>query len=542
MNSKIIRKMLLRGLSGAALACISSPGVASVPAFAAPSAAKAQPQAMPPARATQPNIILILSDDNSAPHDGCHPSADLTRNAVTPNFQAFAAQSMCFDRAYDSSPQCAPARGSIFAGRNPVDIGITRFGEPASTDVTYFSDILRTAGYWVGLEGRNHHLGGREGDPPHVKQALLESGMSRLSDRFDYVNIFGTKQLSPSELVGRLNHTFDAMPKDKPFFLYFGFNQTHRPFVSDHSDIDSAKLHLPPDWPDMPAVRDDYANMLSDLRTMDGQFGALMAMLKGRGLDRNTIVVFMGDNGEAMYRGKGTLYERGNKVPLIVRWPGVVRPGSRSSALVSDIDIAETFVDAAGLNADRHMTGMSLVPILRGASTSGHEYVFTERGEHPGSLAVSEGVDFARAITGERYKLIYNAQPWQPYSPVDQGGRFLSPDQDTTEAGKHEILPAIARSDIDRAMGAWKSIVKAHQKGILSPLYERLYFERPRPLFELYDLQIDPYELDNLAGKPELKATEIHLREELDKWMALSHDYLPFATDAYRETPDPTRP
>jgi hypothetical protein len=84
--------------------------------------------------------------------------------------------------------------------------------------------------------------------------------------------------------------------------------------------------------------------------------------------------------------------------------------------------------------------------------------------------------------------------------------------------------------------------VRAHQAKKLSPLFERLYFKRPRPIFELYDLQTDPYEFNNLAGKPEYKAIEIHLREELDKWMVLSNDYLMLPTDAFRETPDPARP
>jgi hypothetical protein len=141
---------------------------------------------------------------------------------------------------------------------------------------------------------------------------------------------------------------------------------------------------------------------------------------------------------------------------------------------------------------------------------------------HPGSLTVSEGVDYQRAITGRRYKLIYNAQPNQPYSPVDQGGRFLDPAQDTSEIGKHEILPAIARADAERALGAWKDIVEAHQAGKLAPLHERLYFQRPRPIFELYDLQDDPDELNNLAGKPNYQAIEITLREKLDTWMVLS--------------------
>jgi arylsulfatase A-like enzyme len=494
-----------------------------------------------PAAQGRPNIILILSDDNSVPHDGCHPSRDLAANNVTNNFEAFAAQSMCFDHAYSTSPQCAPSRGAIFSGRNPVDIGITRFAEPAGLDVRYFSDILRASGYWVGLDARNHHLGGREDDPPHVKKALLDSGMTRLEDRFDYVNIYGTKKMTPTEITAQLGQTLDRVPASKPFFLYFGFSTPHRPFVSDHSDIDASKLTLPPDWPDLAAVRDDYAASLADIRTMDRQFGAMMKLLKDRGLADNTIVVFMGDNGESMYRGKGTLYERGNHVPLIVRWPGVVKPRSRSEALVSNIDLAETFVEAAGLKPDPHMTGLSLVPLLKGAAGPGHDYIFTERGEHPGSLTVSEGVDYMRAITGPRYKLIYNAMPSQPYSPVDQGGRFLDPKQPKITSDSVEVLPAVHLSNEERATGAWKAIVEAHDAKTLSPLFERLYFKRPRPIFELYDIQADPYEFDNLAGKPAYKAIEVDLRNRLDNWMALSHDYLPLATDAYRETDDPTR-
>jgi arylsulfatase A-like enzyme len=133
---------------------------------------------------------------------------------------------------------------------------------------------------------------------------------------------------------------------------------------------------------------------------MDRQFGAIMAMLKQRGLERNTIVVFMGDNGEAMYRGKGTLYERGNHVPLIIRWPGVVRPGSRSDALVSNIDLAETFVEVARLKPDARMEGTSLVPILRGADLPGHDYVFTERACIPDRSPYRKGWIFSARSPG----------------------------------------------------------------------------------------------------------------------------------------------
>lgn len=488
----------------------------------------------------RPNILLILSDDNSVPHDGCHPNANTRPLGLTRNLEAFAAEGMCFERAYTTAPQCAPSRASIFAGRNPVDMGVTRFAQPVRRDIPFFSDILRASGYWAGIEGRNHHLAGRGDDPAHVKQVLAETGLSAIGERFDYVNTVNFKKDPPERARQLLGQALDKVPTGKPFFLYFGFNQTHRPFVADSRDIDPAKLKLPPDWPDLPEVRQDYANYLADLRAMDRGFGAMMVELKARGLAENTIVVFMGDNGDAMYRGKGTLYERGNHVPLIVRWPGVVKPGSRNAALVSGVDLAPTFLQAAGLKPDAKMSGMSLASVLRGAADNGRRFVVTERGWHPGALTVSEGLDYARAITGQRYKLIYNAQPAQPYSPVDQGGRFLSKISGGGEGEiKGEAIPAVARSDEERATPAWRAVVRAHRAKALPEVIERIYFKRPRPIFELYDLERDPFELTNLAGRPELKEVETELRQELDKWMALNGDYLPFATDAYKETPDP---
>jgi arylsulfatase A-like enzyme len=512
---------------------LTSPALAQVKAGAAAETIKA-------ATAQQrPNVLLVLSDDNSVPHDGCHPNANTV--GLTTNLQAFAGQGMCFDRAYTTAPQCAPSRASIFAGRNPVDMGVTRFAQPVRRDIPFFSDILRASGYWVGLEGRNHHLSGRGDDPPHVKQVLAETGLSAIKERFDYVRTVNFKKDGPERAGQLLGEALDKVPAGKPFFLYFGFNQTHRPFVANSRDIDPRKLKLPPDWPDLPEVRQDYANYLADLRAMDRGFGGMMAQLKARGLDENTIVVFMGDNGEAMYRGKGTLYERGNNVPLIIRWPGVAQPGSRNAALVSGVDLAPTLLQAAGLKPDPKMSGLGLAPLLKGDADNGRKFVVTERGWHPGGLTVSEGLDYARAITGKRYKLIYNAQPGQPYSPVDQGGRFLSNASggDEGEIKGGDATPAVARTDLERALPSWRAVVQAHQAKQLPEVQERIYFKRPRPIFELYDLQSDPFELTNLAGRPELKAVETELRQELDKWMALNGDYLPFATDAYKETPDP---
>lgn len=499
----------------------------SVAAVATASTARAQAPA-----ATQPNILLVLSDDHSVPHAGCYGDPNILSLNITPNLDALAADGVCFDRAYTTAPQCAPSRMSIFAGRNPVDIGVTRFGQPPRPDVPFFTDRLREAGYWVGLDGRDHHLGGRGGDPQHIKDAMAEAGLKDVEARFDYVNTFNSRG-KPAEEVGRLfGRTLDRIPEGKPFFLYFGFKQPHRTFYTDHSDIDSSTLSLPPDWPDTPEVREDYAAFLSDVRELDRGFGAIMAELDSRGLAENTIIVFMGDNGESLYRGKGTLFERGNRVPLIVRWPGVGEAGVHNGAMVSALDLATTFLEAAGVEPDPRMPGLSLRPLMRADGTNDRRYIFTERGYHPGPLTLW-GLDFARAVTGERYKLIYLAQPSQPYTPQDQGGSYRNEAQ--TRGGP--VLGARWRPDEERLDPAWLGMVQAHEAGTLPEPFERLYFQNPRPIFQLYDLEADPFEMTNLAGRPEYAAIELELREQLDKWMIVNGDYLPLPSHVFQETP-----
>ena len=108
----------------------------------------------------RPNIIFILSDDHSFPHLGSYNDANILKYNITPNLDVFAKQGILFERAYTTSPQCAPSRTSFFSGCSPVSIGVTRFAEPARKDVEFFTDIIRKSGYWVGLDGRNHHLDG----------------------------------------------------------------------------------------------------------------------------------------------------------------------------------------------------------------------------------------------------------------------------------------------------------------------------------------------------------------------------------------------
>lgn len=207
------------------------------------------------------NILLILSDDHSVPHVGCYDGGvNCRRFNLTPHLDTLAGEGMRFDRAYTAAPQCSPSRISIFAGRSPVALGVTRFAQPAPPDVRFFTDVLRENGYWVGLDGRHQHLDGKGRDAEHIQQALIDAGLRNLESRFDhFARASGTKGESLSRVGEKIDAVLDEVPAEKPFFLYFGFNQAHRRFGEDHDGIDPAQLKLPPDWPDLPEVRIDYA-------------------------------------------------------------------------------------------------------------------------------------------------------------------------------------------------------------------------------------------------------------------------------------------
>ena len=456
------------------------------------------------AAAQPPNVLLILSDDHSVPHLGCYGSENCRRFNITPNLDSFAAQGMRLTRAYTTSPQCAPSRISIFAGRSPVALGVTRFAQPARGDVPFFTDLLRRHGYWVGLDGRHQHLDGRAREAAHIDEVLKAEGMQSLDKRFDhFVRRASTKGDNLEKVPHRVAAALETVPEGKPFFLYFGFNQPHRSFGDDHEGIDPQQLILPADWPDRPEVRVDYARFLDEVRDLDHGFGLIMKLLDQRGLTDNTVVIFMGDNGESLLRGKGTLHDRGTHVPLLVRWPGKIKPATTGDALISGLDLSATIMAAAGLKPTEDMDGVSFLPLLLGEEFSGREQVYAERGWHWGPITRTDGLDLSRSITTRRYRYIYNALPERSYTPVDM------PEKE-----------------------AWRAIQAAHGQVQLSELHRRLYFQQPRPMIELYDLEQDPLEINNLADSESHRQLERELRIKLEQWMVREHDYLPLPTHA----------
>ena len=454
--------------------------------------------------AERPNILFLLSDDHSAPYVGCYGYPDVR----TPNLDRLAAEGMRFDRMFVSCPQCVPSRAALMTGRSPVAVRRERFTSPLPPDLPALPDLLRKqAGYFTGVGGRTYHLDGPPGTGKNaapVSTAVLNRYKLRtFRDRVDYVE--KPRPGGYRKYGEHLKAFLDAAPADRPWFFWLGFSDPHHPWTTRAAEgaPDPAKLHLPPHLPDLPGVRDDLARYLAEIEHLDGDVQSVLDELEARGLSGKTLVVFMGDNGMALPHGKGALQDPGIHVPLMVRWPGVVKPGTTTPALVSGEDFAPTMLEAAGAAPDPSMSGRSYLKLLRGESFEPRKYIFAERGPHGGDGSMRPDIsaatfDLSRCVRSDRYKLIYNCTPHQPVGPVDS----------------------------QRDPG-WQQMIAANRAGRLSPDLVRAYFTTPRATFELYDLENDPGELHNLAGKAELAQVERSLKEALAEKMILDWDFLP---------------
>ena len=443
--------------------------------------------------AEKPNVLLILSDDQSYPHLGCCGDADVH----TPNVDAFAKDGMRFDRYYVGTPQCVPSRATIMTGRSAIAVQNTRFSAPLAAEYkTYLETLKEKGGYYTGVAGRTFHLDGA-GNSPESKKVFDQYGLQTFSKRLDFVKTAGQRE----QIVAQFKEFLDAVPQGKPFALQLCFSDPHRPYTPGGvpNPHDPTKIKLPAWYPDTKLVREDFAAYYDEINRFDADVGTVLAELKKRGLADDTLVAISGDNGAAQFRGKGTLYEFGIHCPLVVRWPGKVKPGTSTAELISGEDFAPTFLEAAGVEIPKEISGKSFLPLLKGEQYEPREYVFAQRGAHGSGLPTnSAAFDLGRCVVSKKYKLIYNAL-WQiPYHPVDFAGTPM-----------------------------WKELELMNKDGKLPAELSKMYFSPTRPMFELYDLETDPNEMKNLAGTKAAAEVEKQLKTELHAWMILQRDFVP---------------
>jgi arylsulfatase A-like enzyme len=412
-----------------------------------------------------PNIVVLVADDHSVPYLGCYGDPHIQ----SPNLDRLAREGLRFQRAYVTAPQCSPSRASLFTGRTPHAIGCSRLHAPVRAETPSVLEPLHARGYFTGAF-RKHHLG------------------DDFQRRFDF---YGDAK-APFE-------SFFDKAGSRPFFLWMGFTDPHRPYRPGAipKPHDPAKVRVPPFLPDTPEVRADLALHYDFIGRMDGDCGRVLDILEKRKLADNTIVFFFGDNGMPHPRAKATLYQPGVQVPMIVRWPGVTKPGTVTGDLVSTIDLPRTWLDAAGAPPLPAMEGRSLAALLAGQPYPKRQHIVTERNWH-------DTWDPQRSIVTQRHSLICNYR------------REVSYRGTLDHLTDHPLYGG----------PVWGYILKERKAGRLRPELESL-FQAPRPLFELYDLEQDPDEFRNLAGQPGSAAIIEELGRAMSAWMEDTNDFLP---------------
>lgn len=291
---------------------------------------------------------------------------------------------------------------------------MSRFSAPLPREIPTIPELLAPANYYTGVCGRHYHLDGSGKMPPETEQAFEEHTLVTIPDRVDYL-----RTGADDEVLGQFTEFLDQVPGGNPFFMWMNFSDPHRGFTADAYEPAPETLTMPPSMPDTREVRGDLAGHYGEIMRLDRHVGQVLKELEGRGLSRNTVVIFIGDNGAALLRGKGTLYDLGIHVPLIVAGPGI-EENLTIDAMVSGIDIAPTILELAKVDLPSEMTGQSFLPALREKAFSGHDYIFATRVPHSSGLPTNTAYfDLGRTVFDARYKLVYNALWKQGCDPVD---------------------------------------------------------------------------------------------------------------------------
>lgn len=407
----------------------------------------------------RPNILWLDTEDLS-PDLGCY-GALLVR---TPNIDQLANEGVRFTNAFVTGPVCSASRSAVATGMYQTSIGVHHHRSnrqtPLPENIKHFTSYLREAGYFT-CNG----------------QALTDGRQGKLDYNF---------RMSFDEAFDGTD--WSQRKPGQPFFAELHFSETHRNFYRDPDNpIDPDDVELPPYYPDHPIARRDWALYLETAQNLDKKVGKILQRLEDEGLADNTVVFFWGDHGRPMVRGKQFLYEGGIHIPLIVRWPGPVQPGTVNDELISTIDLAPTWMTIAGVDVPDYVQGQ----VFLGPDARGRDYIVAARDR------CDETDDRVRCVRTKRYKYIRNFFPERPYTYFNAYKKFQYP-----------VLTLM------EVLGA---------RGELTP--EQVRFMAPtRPAEELYDLQSDPHEIHNLADDAEYQEILVDLRAKLDEWIEETGD------------------
>ncbi len=432
------------------------------------------------------NVLLFTADDLDKYSLGCYGS---TVPDISPNIDRFAAEGIRFSHAYINASICVPSRGILCTGLYGHNSGVTGFVKmpEEKNQVPLVMEILRDHGYNVGVLGKVEHSTPKSGftwdysaDAPQLGQGKCPTLYYRHAVQF-------FKKCTDS---------------GKPFYFMVNSHDPHRPYFNPDEPLRAGmeppsrtyaetEIEVPPFLPDLPAIRKELSWYFNSVKRLDDTFGKVMQALEESGYKENTLVIFISDNGIAVPFAKANTYRASNHTPWIVRWPGMVHPGSVDHQhLISEVEYLPTILDALDINPPRNMDGRSHLDLYLSENHPSDKWVFTQIDN-----LLRGGPVPMRSIQNHEYVYIFNA--WS------DGERMY---YNQNEGMTMDAMEKEAARNTDIA--------------------GRVKMFRFREPEEFYDLRSDPGCINNCMGNPAYNRQIGRMQHQMRKYMKRSHDPL----------------
>ena len=437
---------------------------------------------------TTPNIILITADDmnwDAVGAFGCPVEG------TTPNLDQLAKDGMIVDNAHVTIAVCQPSRSAIMTGLYPHNSGGEGFFSLRKPNIPILPELLRKSDYKVGILGKVGHSTPYDEFIWDHSIDMIELGMGRNPDIYKK----GTQALIDM-----------AHKENNPFFLMLNLHDPHRPFHNSQQEQNSFtkeqresfpnptrvfnedEITIPGFLPNLPEIKKEIAQYYSSVHRADEIVGCILKLLDKNQIAENTLIMFLSDNGMAFPFAKTNCYLNSTKTPFIARWPKHITPKSKIlDRMINGIDIMPTILEACEVPINIDLDGKSFLPLLKGESTSGRDYVFTQFYQN-----YSRDNFPMRCIQTPEWGYIWN--PWS----------------DGKRTFQNESMSGLTF----KAMNS-----ESEQK-----TKQRTNFFLKRTHEEFYNFKDDPNALNNLIDDPKYVTQLDELRKKIEECMDDSND------------------
>lgn len=413
-----------------------------------------------------PNIVVFLADDHGFLDSEVYGSKEVG----TPNMLRLARNGMTFTHAFVASPSCAPSRATLLTGLMPARNGAEANHSKPRAAIKKLPAYFKELGYETAAFGKVSHY-----------KHTVDYGF----DHFAH-DAFHEHAAIPAALKW-----LRERKSPKPLCLFVGSNWPHVPWPENAETNQANALTLPPSFVDTPETREARKLYFAAVERMDAELGQIYDAARAS-LGTNLLFLHTSDHGAQFPFGKWNCYDAGIRASLLVAWPGVVKPASRTEAMVSWVDILPTLIEAASGTAPTNLDGRSFMAVLRDEKSAHRDRIFTTH-----SADGKMNVYPTRSVRTADWKFILNLHPeFSFHTHIDLAPRENKPGY---WGGYWASWTNAAKTDASAAA----KVARYHQ----------------RPAEELYDLRNDPFEQHNLASDPQHAARAQQMRAKLAAWM-----------------------